>query len=94
MPDEKADACVWDDEQGALRDDELLAYGVSTALIAPLRAWLDASGPTVGTAADPEAKVGLPWSLRLAAQLQRELPGCDIYLSNGPDSRPLREWVL
>src|SRR5215212_1835418 len=63
MPDENADAYVWNDEQGALRDDELLTYGVSTALIARLRAWLDASSPTVGAAADPEAEVGVPWSL-------------------------------
>jgi hypothetical protein len=93
MPDPDADACVWDSEEGALREDELLALGVSQPLIQRLRAWLEAYDPPVGTAPDPEAVVGLPWSLRLAEQLQRELAGYEIHLSKGPDSRPFQEWT-
>jgi hypothetical protein len=93
MPDGDADACVWDSEQGALREQELLALGVSSRLIERLCPWLDACDPPVGTASDPQASLGLPWSLRLAAQLERELLGCEVYLSNGPDRRPFREWL-
>ncbi|CCH90140.1 protein of unknown function [Modestobacter italicus] len=88
-----ADSFLWDDEHGALREDELRAYGVSTALIARLRAWFDAAFPTAGAAADPETQVGRPWSLRLAAHLQQELPGYDVHLPSGRVSRPLHEWL-
>jgi hypothetical protein len=93
MPDGDADACVWDSEQGALREQELLALGVSRPLTERLRAWLEAYDPPAGTAPDPRAELGLPWSLRLAAELERELPSCEIHLSNGPDSKPFREWA-
>jgi hypothetical protein len=93
MPEPVAGAFIWDDDEGALYEEELSALGVSPSLIGRLQAWFEAYDPPVGTAPDPTAEVGLPWSLRLATQLQLELPAHEVHLSTGRESGPLRDWL-
>jgi hypothetical protein len=99
MTEYGVDVPVWHgpDSQklGNVSADELLALGVSRPLIERLRAWQE------GWDHDPFARVGPPrefWSgsplsVRLARQLQAELPSYRIFLSDGPDARPVEEWA-
>ena len=67
---------------------------VSLPLVDRLRAWQE------GWEHDPFARVGPPhefWpgspmTVRLAPQVQAELPGYPVFLAAGPEPRPVDEW--
>jgi hypothetical protein len=72
--------------------DELARLGVTPQLIDRLRAWQEGWEERVAIPADPrEFTSGRPLSVRLARQLQAELPAHEIYLYVNGCLRPAQE---
>lgn len=66
---------------GDVDGEELARLGVSAQLIERLRSWQEGGEARVQSAADPlDFTPGRPLSVRLARQLQSELPAHDVYL--------------
>ena len=66
---------------GDVDGEELARLGVSAQLIERLRSWQEGWEARVEIAADPlDLMPGRPLSVRLARQLQSELPAHDVYL--------------
>jgi hypothetical protein len=94
LPDYFVELAVWRPGIGPLAAEELEALGVSRPLIKGLRAWTAGwEAHALANDRDPHAfAVGQPMSVRLARQLQAELPEFRIFLTSGPDPRPVKEW--
>lgn len=95
MPEVAVDLPVWhgpgSDSIGCLQAEDLVDLGVSSQLIDRLRAWQEGwehdhrktwRGPR-------EFMPGSPLSVRLARQLQAELPAYRIFLGD----RPVEQWT-
>ena len=97
FPEFSADLPVWhgrdNDDFGNVDAQELLALGVSRPLIERLRAWQEGwDHDPFGRVRPPrEFRLGGPLSVRLAQQLQAQLPGYRIFLADS-DPRPVEEW--
>ncbi|WP_156036120.1 hypothetical protein [Blastococcus sp. URHD0036] len=100
MPEYTVDLPVWHGPEGhrfnCLDAEELAALGVSAGLIDRLRAWqqrFEREHPPFKTWYRPDELVaGVPMGVRLARQLQAELPGYRIYLPGDPDPVPVEDW--
>ena len=88
MAEPYATSAVWD-ENGSVTEEALGALGVSAPLIERLRVWNGAHGAPIAIGRDHELAVGQPYSVRLAQQLLKELPGYEIRLADGS-----REWTV
>jgi hypothetical protein len=72
--------------------EDLARLGVSRRLIERLRTWQQGWEARISLPADPlDFTPGRPLSVRLARQLQAELPGHAIYLDANSDLRRARE---
>jgi hypothetical protein len=73
----------------------LVVLGVSRPLIERLRAWQEGWGHDPFRRSGPPREFwpGSPLSVRLARQLQAELPGYRIFLAAGPEPGPVEEWT-
>jgi hypothetical protein len=84
---------VWSPGIGPLDADGLAALGVSGPLIERLHAWNKGWQIRAHGNRDlAEFALGEPLSVQLARELQAELPDYEIFLTLGPDPRPVKEW--
>jgi hypothetical protein len=101
MPEYGVDIPVWygpgSDGLGWLDAEKLATLGVSDGLIERLRAWQESwerEHPPFKTWNTADKVVaGVPLGVRLARQLQAELPGHRIFWSGGPDPVPVEDWT-
>ena len=98
MPEYSVDVPVWHgpgSERSCHVDaEELSDLGVSRPLIERLRAWQEGWEHDPFSSSPPrEFWPGAPLSIRLARQLQSELPGYRIFLDTRSGPRPVEEWT-
>ena len=98
MPEYMVDMPVWHgpsgDGIGNVTAQELMALGVSSALLERLRAWQDGWEHDPITGSSPrEFRAGSPLTLRLAQHLQAELPGYRLFIATSDGPRPVDEWM-
>jgi hypothetical protein len=96
-PEYSADLPVWhgpDGENiGNVGVEELVALGVSWRLIERLRAWQAGWDHDPFTSSPPaKYELGSPLTVRLAQDLQWELPEYRIFLATEAGPRPADEW--
>jgi hypothetical protein len=97
MAEYGADIPLWhgpgSDRTSCLDAEELAALGVSDGLIKRLQAWQEdwEHDPRKTWNRKDKVVAGIPLGVRLARQLQAELPRHRIFLP-GPDPIPVDEW--
>jgi hypothetical protein len=97
MAEYGVDVPVWhgpdSERSGHVGAEALSALGVSRPLIERLRAWQEIWDHDPFTSSPPrESWSGAPLSVRLARQLQSELPGYRIFLDTRSGPRPVEEF--
>jgi hypothetical protein len=98
MTEHMVDVPVWhginSERVGNATAEELMALGVSRPLIERLRAWERGWDQEPFTSSSPQTfRPGSPLEVRLARQLQAELPDYRILLWTPEGPRPVEEWT-
>ena len=99
MPEYTVDMPVWhgpgSDDSGNVGAEELTALGVSGSLVQRLRAWQESWDHDRNIEGSPprESWPGSPLTVRLARQLQAELPDYRVFLFTYSGLRPVEDWA-
>ena len=95
MTEEGVDVPVWrmPADVGLVSPEELRDIGVSAPLVDRLKAWArDCDAPYLSRLRLDDLREGGQVSLRLARQLQAELPDYEIFIMQDGSPRPLHYW--
>ena len=97
MPEYTVDVPVWhgpgSDGAGNVGAEELTGLGVSDALVERLRAWQQTWEQAPSGPVERRLWLRSPGTMRLARQLQAELPDHRVFVGTDADLRPVDEWA-